>query len=140
MKTDFFCTVAAIMTAYLTHNSVEESEIAGMIKRIADALATVQAMTGSLPTIPEEVAKYGPDRFPAVPIERSVYDDCLICLEDGAKLKMLKRHLRTHFNMSFEEYKAKWGLPDDYPAVAPAYSRVRSELATRTGFQPMKAA
>ena len=70
---------------------------------------------------------------PAVAIKKSVTADYIICLEDGAKLKMLKRYLRTHYNMSPEDYRAKWGLPSDYPMVAPNYAQARSEMAKRIG-------
>ena len=70
---------------------------------------------------------------PAVPINRSVTDDYLICLEDGKKLKMLKRHLKTAYNMSPQEYRERWGLPADYPMVAPSYAKKRSELAKDIG-------
>jgi predicted transcriptional regulator len=70
---------------------------------------------------------------PAVPIKRSVTPDYIVCLEDGKKLKMLKRHLRTSYNLSPEEYRKKWGLLDDYPMVAPKYAAQRSELAKKIG-------
>jgi len=80
---------------------------------------------------------------PAVPIDKSVTEDVIICLEDGKQLQMLTRYLKTHFNMTFEEYKRKWGLPDDYPTVSRAYARRRSELAKKGGFgsniQPVRA-
>ena len=70
---------------------------------------------------------------PAVPVKRSITPDCLVCLEDGRKFKSLKRHLRTKYNMSPEDYRAKWGLAKDYPMVAPNYARARSDLAKQMG-------
>ena len=79
---------------------------------------------------PAEIAE---ELKPAVPIKKSVTPDYIVCLEDGKKFKSLKRHLRTHFNLSPEEYRAKWGLPSDYPMVAPSYSATRSSLALSNG-------
>ena len=79
-----------------------------------------------------EVVEAAP-RDPAVPIRRSITPDFIICLEDGRKFKSLKRHLRTKYNMSPEDYRAKWGLPKDYPMVAPNYAKARSDLAKQMG-------
>ena len=79
------------------------------------------------PQEPEEELK------PAVPIKKSIHNDYIVCLEDGKKLKMLKRHLKSAYNMTPEEYRAKWGLPSDYPMVAPSYAAKRQELAKKIG-------
>ncbi|MCP5366327.1 MAG: MucR family transcriptional regulator [Hyphomicrobiales bacterium] len=98
---------------------------------------------GDLPTIIQDVYKTlsglgasssAPERpRPAVPVKRSVFPDHIVCLEDGKKLKMLKRHLKTAYDMTPEEYREKWGLPSDYPMVAPNYARHRSKLAKKIG-------
>ena len=96
---------------------------------LPDAITAVYAKLSELGG-PQEEEK---ELVPAVPIKKSVTDDYLICLEDGRKLKMLKRHLSTAFNLTPEEYRAKWGLPHDYPMVAPAYARTRQALAKKIG-------
>ena len=116
--------VADIVSAYLSHNSLAATEIPELISAVHGALAdghpkASQAQMNSMK--------------PAVPIRRSIQDDHIICLEDGKKLKMLKRYLRTKFNMSPEEYRMKWGLPSDYPMVAPNYSKQRSAFAKNIG-------
>ncbi len=94
-----------------------------MIERVYEALRNAGAAPAAEPTRPE----------PAAPIKKSVFPDYLICLEDGKKLKMLKRHLRTAYNMSPEEYRKRWGLPAEYPMVAPNYAKHRSALAREIG-------
>jgi predicted transcriptional regulator len=100
-----------------------EGEIETMIVNVRRALT--QPIT---PAEPEPV-----ELTPAVPIRKSVGQDFIICLEDGKRFKSLKRHLRTHYNLTPEEYRQKWGLPADYPMVAPSYAAVRSKLAKDTG-------
>lgn len=98
------------------------------IERIGEIIATIdKALSGNGADV-----SAGP-KTPAVPIKKSVGDDFIICLEDGKKLTMLKRYLRSQYNLSPEEYRAKWGLPHDYPMVAPAYARVRSAFAKKIG-------
>ena len=112
--------VSKIVTAYVSNNSVPISELPGLIGSVHDALSHI----GERPV---------QSREPAVPIRRSVQPNFIVCLEDGKKLKMLKRHLRTAFGLSPQEYRAKWGLPEDYPIVAPKYAKQRSELAKKIG-------
>lgn len=112
-----------IVAAYLSNNTVQAAEIPGVIDQVYKSLANVR-----------EDSSISADRpQPAVPIKRSVTDDYIICLEDGKKLKMLKRHLKTAYNMSPEEYRERWGLPADYPMVAPSYAQKRSKLAKDIG-------
>ncbi len=112
--------VSKLVSAYVSNNSLPPSEIPHLIETVHGALKS-QDLTVSSP--PE----------PAVPIKKSVTPDYVICLEDGMKLKMLKRHLRTSYNMSPAEYRQKWGLSSDYPMVAPKYAARRSELAKKIG-------
>ena len=111
-----------VVSAYVGNNTLPASQIPDVIKTVY----------GSLTAISEQGAKSDAPK-PAVPVRRSVTPDYIICLEDGKKLKMLKRHLRTTYNMSPEEYRAKWGLPPDYPMVAPNYANQRSDFAKRIG-------
>jgi predicted transcriptional regulator len=115
---------ADIVSAYVTKNSVVSADLPRIIEQVHGALAAA-LRSSSLP--PKE------DLKPAVPIKRSVEDDYIVCLEDGMKFKSLKRHLRTKYNMSPEEYRQRWGLPYDYPMVAPNYARARSNLAKKMG-------
>ena len=115
---------ADIVSAYVGNNTISAAELPGLIQSVHRALAGV---TGSAE--PVEVAP----RDPAVPVRRSITPDFIICLEDGRKFKSLKRHLRTKYNMSPEEYRAKWNLPKDYPMVAPNYAKARSDLAKQMG-------
>jgi predicted transcriptional regulator len=112
-----------IVAAYVSNNPVPVGELPGLIRQVHTALVNVGA--------PAEVSAERPQ--PAVPIKRSVTPDYIICLEDGKKLKMLKRHLKTAFNMSPEEYRERWDLPADYPMVAPNYATQRSRLAKQIG-------
>jgi predicted transcriptional regulator len=115
---------AEIVSAYVSNNTVVAAELPGVIHNVFDALSRASAASGQ-PT--REELK------PAVPIKRSVSPDDIICLEDGKKFKSLKRHLRTHYDLSPEEYREKWGLPHEYPMVAPNYAAARSDLAKRMG-------
>lgn len=121
---DYAAMTAQIVSAYLSANRMESSDIAGLIKSVHAAL--LEAAGG-------EQAERDSTPEPAVPIKKSVTDDFIICLEDGKKFKSLKRHLRTRYGMSPEEYRAKWRLPHDYPMVAPSYAKERSKLAKRMG-------
>jgi predicted transcriptional regulator len=115
---------ADIVCAYVSHNALSVSDLP---KLIADVHAALRGLNGSVTT---ELVE---DLKPAVPIKKSIAADYIICLEDGKKFKSLKRHLRTHYNLSPEEYREKWGLPSDYPMVAPNYSATRSRLAKDNG-------
>jgi len=115
---------ARIVAAYVAQNTVARTAIPELIRSVHEALS---ALGTSQVEQPAERGK------PAVPISRSVQRDHIVCLEDGKKLKMLKRYLRTHYDMSPEEYRRKWSLPGDYPMVAPAYAEARSRLAKEMG-------
>ncbi len=115
---------ADIVSAYVGNNSVSADALPALISNIHAALSGVS--NGPVEVEPEP-------KEPAVPIRKSIAPDFLICLEDGRKFKSLKRHLRTKYDMSPEDYRAKWGLPKDYPMVAPNYAKARSELAKSMG-------
>lgn len=121
--------VTEIVVAYLSHNTVAMSEIPRLIADTRAALAN----SGALNAHGGERGSLATNREPAVPVKKSVTPDYLICLEDGTKLKMLKRHLRTAYDMTPEQYREKWGLPEDYPMVAPNYAKKRSSLAREFG-------
>jgi predicted transcriptional regulator len=114
---------ADIAAAYVSNNSTSVSDLPGLIRNVFAALS---GASGPVETQAEP-------QLPAVSIRRSITDDHLICLEDGRKFKSLKRHLRTKYNLSPEDYRAKWGLPKAYPMVAPAYAMARSNLAKQMG-------
>lgn len=115
---------ADIVAAYVSNNAVAGSDLPGIITNVHEALTNI-AESNNEPE-PEPLT-------PAVSPRRSITPDYLICLEDGKKFKSLKRHLRTHYDLSPEEYREKWGLASDYPMVAPNYARARSELAKQMG-------
>jgi predicted transcriptional regulator len=110
---------ASIVAAYLGHNTVPVDALPDLIRSVHASLTGLNAPA----PVPE------PRPQPAVPVKKSVFPDFLICLEDGKRLKMLKRHLKTAYNMTADEYRARWNLPADYPMVAPNYARQRSTLA-----------
>lgn len=113
-----------IVAAYVTHNSVPAMELPGLIGNIHKALTGLAS---------PESAKAAEPTQPAVSVKKSISNDFIVCLEDGRKFKSLKRHLRTKYDMTPDDYRAKWGLPKDYPMVAPAYAKARSELAKSMG-------
>lgn len=115
---------ADIVSAYVSHNSVARSELPALLQEVHGALMQLENgdVTGEANT-PK----------PAVPARKSVFNDYIVCLEDGKQFKSLKRHLRTQYGMTPEEYREKWGLPADYPMVAPNYARERSRLARQMG-------
>ena len=115
---------ADIVSAYVSHNAVSPSDLTRLIADVHGALRALRS--NEAPAVVEDLK-------PAVPVRKSVAADYIICLEDGKKFKSLKRHLRTHYNLSPEEYREKWGLPADYPMVAPSYSATRSKLAKDNG-------
>ena len=115
---------ADIVSAYVSNNSVAAGDLAALIGDVHSALKRV---TSGAPAMSMEAQK------PAVSAKKSIADSYLICLEDGKKFKSLKRHLRTKFNLSPEQYREKWGLPSDYPMVAPNYAKARSMLAKQMG-------
>jgi predicted transcriptional regulator len=116
---------AEIVSAYVSNNSVPATELASLLGDVHSALLRVAA--GVAVPAPVEAAK------PAVSPKKSITNDYIVCLEDGRKFKSLKRHLRTQYNMSPEQYREKWNLPADYPMVAPAYAKARSALAKQMG-------
>ena len=115
---------ADIVSAFVSNNSVPATELPMLIQSVHRALSGVSISAEPVETAPRE---------PAVPLKKSVNPDFIVCLEDGRKFKSLKRHLRTKYNMSPEEYRSKWGLPKDYPMVAPNYAKARSDLAKQMG-------
>jgi predicted transcriptional regulator len=114
--------VAEVVAANLSNSKTPSSELAPLIQSVYQVLNELRTH-GTPAELPE----------PAVPIKRSVTPDYIVCLEDGSQLKMLKRHLRNEFDMSPDQYRRRWGLPADYPMVAPNYSKKRSQLAKNTG-------
>ena len=123
-KTEIAVLTADIVAAYVGNNAVPAADLTDIINDVHKALAN--AVEGKEEKPQEELK-------PAVPVRRSVTPDAIICLEDGKKFKSLKRHLRTHHDMTPEEYRAKWGLPNDSPMVAPNYAQARSKLAKQMG-------
>ena len=114
---------ADIVSAYVSNNKVESGGIAGLIGDIHAALRKTASGQSEATT----------ELKPAVAIRKSITPDYIICLEDGKKFKSLKRHLRTHYDLTPEEYRIKWGLPPEYPMVAPNYAKARSSLAKQMG-------
>lgn len=115
---------ADIVSAYVGNNTVSVNDLPNLIKNIHDTLKGISAGATPEPVAPQA---------PAVSVRRSITPDFLICLEDGRKFKSLKRHLQTKYGMSPDDYRAKWGLPKDYPMVAPNYAASRSALAKQMG-------
>lgn len=123
-KDDLVDMAATIVSAYVSANELPPQELPRLIQTVYSALRDVAS---AAPTTQES------SQEPAVAIKKSVTADYIICLEDGKKFKSLKRHLRTRYAMSPDEYRVKWGLPHDYPMVAPNYAKERSNLAKRMG-------
>ena len=124
LNADLLVCSAEIVAAYLSRNTVGPAALPDLIRTVHGSLS---GLSGAAAAAPREKQK------PAVPISRSVQRDYIVCLEDGTQLKMLKRYLRTRFELSPEEYRRKWGLPADYPMVAPAYAERRSDFAKQIG-------
>ena len=120
----FIKLTADIVSAYVSNNSVPSSDLPALIGQVHSALTRVSSGQGESPAEPPK---------PAVSIKKSITADHIVCLEDGKKFKSLKRHLRTQYNMTPEQYREKWGLPADYPMVAPNYAAARSHLAKQMG-------
>ena len=123
-QTDLIEMTADIVSAYVSKNNIAADSVAGLIASVHTSLTNINQPVQEVVEEPRE---------PAVPVRKSITPDFLICLEDGRKFKSLKRHLRTKYNMSPEEYREKWGLPKDYPMVAPNYAAARSQLAKQMG-------
>jgi predicted transcriptional regulator len=115
---------ADIVSAYVSNNSVQAGDIPSLINQVHSALMRVSTGQSDAPTEPLK---------PAVPVKKSITPEYIVCLEDGKKFKSLKRHLRTQYNMTPEQYRDKWDLPTDYPMVAPNYAAARSQLAKQMG-------
>ena len=128
-KGDLLNLTAQIVSAYVSNNPVEMADLSRLINE-------THAVLGDLDQPPEQAPRE--ELKPKVPIKKSVTDDYIICLEDGKRFKSMKRHLRTHYNLSPEEYRARWGLPADYPMVAKNYARARSHLAKKMGLGTKK--
>ena len=114
---------AQIVSAHVRHNSLQPEALPALIRSVHSTLANI----GSAVPVPQERPQ------PSVPVKRSVFPDYIVCLEDGKRLKMLKRHLQTAYNMTPDQYRERWGLPHDYPMVAPKYAAHRSTLAKSIG-------
>ena len=123
-KTEIVELTADIVAAYVGNNAVPATDLTSLIGDVYKALTV--SVEGKEDQPPQDLK-------PAVPVRRSVTPDYIICLEDGKKFKSLRRHLRTHFDLSPEQYREKWGLPLDYPMVAPNYAEARSRLAKEMG-------
>jgi predicted transcriptional regulator len=123
-NTELLTLTADIAAAYVSNNTIQASDVPAVIQTIYRALASVGSTAAAPAPEPQK---------PAIPIKKSITPDFLICLEDGRKFKSLKRHLRTKYDMTPEQYRAKWSLPKDYPMVAPNYAAARSNLAKQSG-------
>ena len=121
---NFIELAADIVSAYVSNNAVATGELPDLIGQVYSALQHTASASSEAAAEPLN---------PAVPVKKSVTADYIVCLEDGKKFKSLRRHLRTHYNLTPDEYRAKWGLPADYPMVAPNYAASRSELAKKMG-------
>jgi len=122
-RSELLALTSEIVSSHVSNNAVNQNDLTTMIQTVFTTLEGLAAPQEE----PVEELK------PAVSIKRSVTDEYIVCLEDGKKLKMLKRHLKTAYDMTPEDYRAKWGLASDYPMVAPAYARKRQELAKKIG-------
>jgi predicted transcriptional regulator len=121
-KTDVLSLTTKIVAAHVAHNNVAMADLPGLIQQVYNTLLKVDSTPASTPR-PE----------PAVSLKKSITPDYIVCLEDGKKLKMLKRHLKTAYNLTPEQYRERWNLPPDYPMVAPNYAKQRSHLARTLG-------
>ena len=122
-REDLLGYTSEIVAAHVSNNTVAISDLPGLIEQIYNTLASIGGIDGGASDRPT----------PAVPVKKSITPDYIVCLEDGKKLKMLKRHLKTAYNMTPEEYRERWGLSPDYPMVAPNYAKQRSRLAKEIG-------
>ena len=132
MEIELLQKTTQIVAAYVSRNVVPVSDLPTLISTVHQSLATLGQ--------PQATAETPADLKPAVPVKKSVTPDYIVCLEDGKKLKMLKRHLKSSYGISPDEYRAKWGLPADYPMVAPNYAEARSALAMEIGLGKRKTA
>src|SRR5262245_11517121 len=123
-KTNLVELTAEIISAYVSNNEVGREDLPAIIADVHEALSRASQRIGN---------SWREELKTAIALKKSVTPDYIVCLEDGKKFKSLKRHLRTHYNLSPEEYREKWGLPHDYPMVAPNYAAARSQLAKQMG-------
>jgi len=123
LNADILSLTAEIASAHVSHNSVPANGVPSLIQEVYRTLTSIERGPAPVPERPE----------PAVPVKKSITPDYIICLEDGKKLKMLKRHLKTSFNLTPDQYRERWGLGADYPMVAPRYAKHRSSLAKKIG-------
>jgi len=138
MTEDILGLTAQIVSAHVQRNAVAVEDVATLIREVHTTLAELggaPAPSAAKPTKVAAAAEPVPAATlqPAVPITKSVFNDHIICLEDGKKMTMLKRHLMTEHNMTVDQYRAKWNLPSNYPTVAPSYALTRSNLAKKMG-------
>src|SRR5579871_4949033 len=122
-NSDLLALTTEIVAAHVSNNTVAVGDLPVLINQVYTSLANIGTIPAAAPERPQ----------PAVPVKKSVHPDFIVCLEDGKKLKMLKRHLKTAYNMTPEEYRERWGLAPDYPMVATNYARQRSRLAKEIG-------
>ena len=127
-KSELLALTAEIVAAHVSNNKLEAAELPALIRQVYGTLAGIDGVAGAV-----AAAKPAEKLQPAVPVKKSVTPEYIICLEDGQKLKMLKRHLMSHYNMTPEQYRERWGLPADYPMVAPNYALQRQVLAKKIG-------
>ncbi len=125
MSADLLALTAQIVAAHAANNEIGSDALPGLIHDVYRTLAGIGLETVAAPPTDR--------RQPAVPVKKSIFPDHLVCLEDGKKLKMLRRHLKTAYNLTPEQYRERWNLPPDYPMVAPAYASHRSSLAKQIG-------
>ena len=125
MDAEIIVLTSQIVSAYVSKNSLQASDLPALISSVYQSLKSLDQ--------PQAAVEAAVDLKPAVPVKKSVTPEYIICLEDGKKLKMLKRHLSSSYGMTPDEYRAKWGLPADYPMVAPNYAKARSEMAVKIG-------
>ncbi|MGB0497246.1 MAG: MucR family transcriptional regulator [Rubricella sp.] len=128
-RSELLALTSEIVSSHVANNPVQQSDLPVLIETVFSKLHTLS----------QEEEEKQEELVPAVPIKKSVTDDYIICLEDGRKLKMLKRHLATAYDMTPDEYRAKWGLPPSYPMVAPNYAKKRQALAKKIGLGRKKA-
>lgn len=125
-RSELLALTAEIVAAHVSNNRLDASELPGLIRQVYATLAGIDAD-------PAQTARGGERPAPAVPVKKSVTPDYIVCLEDGKKLKMLKRHLMSHYKLTPEQYRERWDLPPDYPMVAPNYAIRRQVLAKKIG-------
>ena len=123
-QAELLALTAEIVASHVSNNSVQHADLPALINEVYKALSQIGAPVVEAPAVRPQ---------PAVPIRKSVFPDHIVCLEDGKKLKMLKRHLMTSYNLTPEQYRERWGLPGDYPMVAPDYAEQRRDLAMKIG-------